>query len=123
MIRSFMVRALSVLALAMIFPIAAYAATGTAKSSAAPTHMAHAKRMPAVDVNSASKEDLMKLPGVSDELAQKIIDGRPYKTRGDLAKKQILTKAEFGKVRNRIIVKPEAKTAETKQPETTPEPK
>jgi competence protein ComEA len=121
MIRSFMVRALSVLTLAMILPIAAHAA-GTAKSSAAPTHMAsHGKRMPAVDINSASKEDLMKLPGVSEELAQKIIDARPYKSKGDLLKKQILTKAEYGKVRNRIVARQEAKTPEMKPSGSMPE--
>lgn len=114
MIRSFKVRALSVLALAMILPVAAFAAQGTAKSSAAPTHMAHAKRMPAVDINSASKEDLMKLSGVSEELAQKIIDNRPYKSKADLTKKQILTKAEYGKVRSHIVAKQEVKTPEAK---------
>jgi DNA uptake protein ComE-like DNA-binding protein len=113
MIRSFTVRSLSVLALAMILPVAALAVQSTAKS-AAPAHMAHAKRMPAVDINSASKEDLMKLPGVSEELAQKIIDSRPYKTKGDLTKKQILTKAEYGKVRSHIVARQEAKTTEAK---------
>jgi len=138
MIRPLQFRTLSALALAMVLPIAAYAAQGTAaksssamsaKSSSAtaakhtsqPARMAsHTKRAPAVDINSASKEDLMKLPGISEETAQKIIDGRPYKSKADLIKKQILTKAEYGKVRSRVIAKQEAKTAETKPMESTP---
>jgi len=131
MTRSFSVRTLSALAFAMILPVAALAATGPdAKATTAhPAHVAHAKRMPAVDINSAGKEDLMKLPGITDETAQKIVDGRPYKSKADLIKKSILTKAEYGKVRNRIVARqeksaemksekaPETKAAETTTPE------
>jgi competence protein ComEA len=142
MIRSSKIRTLSALAVAILLPVAAYATTGSAKSSVTPTskvaarhaeathastHPAHmaskAKRAPAVDINSASKEDLMKLPGITDELAQKIIDGRPYKTKTELAKKNILTKAEYGKVRAHVIAKQEAKAPEAKSTEPTPETK
>jgi len=128
MIRSFPVRTLSALAFALILPVAALAATGTdAKATTAhPAHMAHAKRMPAVDINSASKEDLMKLPGITDETAEKIVAGRPYKSKADLTRKSILTKAEYGKVRNRIVARQEKsaemkseKAPETKATETT----
>jgi len=141
MIRSSRIHTLFALAVAVMLPVAAYAAQGTAKSSTTatkasathamstktsthPTQMAsHTKRAPAVDINSASKEDLMKLPGVTDELAQKIIDGRPYKTKTELTKKNVLTKAEFGKLRGRVIAKQEAKAPEAKSMESTPETK
>jgi DNA uptake protein ComE-like DNA-binding protein len=57
------------------------------------------------DVNTAAKEDLTKVPGISDELAEKIIAGRPYKSRGELTSKSILTKAEYAKVRSHLTVK------------------
>jgi len=132
MIRSFPVRTLSALAFAMILPVAAFAAhsTETKATTAHAAHVAHAKRMPAVDINSASKDDLMKLSGITDETAQKIIDGRPYKSKADLTKKSILTKAEYGKVRNHIVARQQKsaemkseKAPETKAPETTPESK
>lgn len=117
MIRSSQIRTLSAVAFAILLPVAAFAAQGTtaAKSEAATkskTHMAaHTKRMPAVDINSASKEDLMKVPGITDETAEKIIAGRPYKSKTELSKKNILTKAEYAKVRNHVIAK---QTAEMK---------
>ena len=63
---------------------------------------------PKVDINSASKEDLMKLPGVGDATADKIIAGRPYKAKGELLKKKMVTKAEYAKIRMMIIAKQEA---------------
>jgi len=142
MIRSSRIHTLSALAVLVMLPLAAHAAQGTAKSSSTPapkaavattatataTHhhparlASKTKRAPATDINSASKEDLMKLPGITDELAQKIIDGRPYKTKAQLSKKNVLTKAEYGKVRSHVIAKQEAKP-EAKSMESTPETK
>ena len=126
MIRSIRFRTLSALAVAMILPIAAYAVEGTAAAPKAHT-ASHAKHHPAIDLNSASKEDLMTLPGVTDEVAEKIIAGRPYKSKAELSKKQILTKVEYSKVRAHVIAKQETKTTETKsmapETKTTPESK
>jgi len=76
----------------------------------AQTHKAHAakKAAPKVDINSASKEELMKLPGITDEIAAKIVEGRPYKTKGELLTKKLVTKAEYTKIRGRVIAKQEA---------------
>ena len=125
MIRSIQFRTLSALAVAMILPIAAYAVEGTAaKPAPAKTHMAsHAKRHPAIDLNSASKEELMTLSGVTEDVAEKIIAGRPYKSKAELTKKSILTKAEYTKVRGHVIAKQETKPAEAKAMESTPETK
>jgi len=43
-----------------------------------------------VNINSASKAELMTLPGVSDALADKIIGGRPYNTKAHLVEKKIM---------------------------------
>ena len=118
---------LSAFAVAMILPIAAYAVEGTAAKPAPKAHMAsHAKHHPAIDLNSASKEDLMTLPGVTEDVADKIIAGRPYKSKAELSKKQILTKAEYSKVRGHVIAKQEKSTEmKSMAPETktTPESK
>jgi DNA uptake protein ComE-like DNA-binding protein len=77
---------------------------GTTKGAA---HKAAKKMVPRVDINSAAKEDLMKLPGIGDATADKIVAGRPYKTKAELLSKKIVTKAQYSKIRNLVIAKQE----------------
>jgi DNA uptake protein ComE-like DNA-binding protein len=63
---------------------------------------------PKVDINSASKEELMKLSGVGDVTADKIIAGRPYKSKNELESKKIVSSKEYNKIHNHIIAKQES---------------
>ena len=56
-----------------------------------------------VDINSASRETLQALPGVTTAMAERIIGNRPYKNRSDLIHRHILPKAVYSKIDSRLI--------------------
>jgi hypothetical protein len=71
-----------------------------------------------VDLNNASKADLMTLPSVGDAEADKIIANRPYISKVDLVTKAGLPQGVYSAVRRRVVVndmkKPPAKKADYK---------
>jgi DNA uptake protein ComE-like DNA-binding protein len=78
--------------------------TTTAKSTST-HHSSSAHHTSKVDINSASKEQLMKLSGVTDETAEKIIAARPYKSTSELVSKSVVTKNEYSKIKNHVTAK------------------
>ncbi len=58
-----------------------------------------------VDLNSATKEDLMKLPGITDARAERIMAARPYNEPSDLVSRKILTHGEYDQIASRVTVK------------------
>ena len=79
-----------------------------AAKPAAPAASAQASAMgeeDKLDINTATKDQLKALPGIGDAYSQKIIDGRPYRTKRDLLNKKIIPLATYNKISARIIAK------------------
>ncbi len=111
----------SALALAVALPLAARAQQGSVPARPSPGTRAakqetvatgarrtakhatmHAAR---VDLNTATRVELEKLPGVSETIADQIIAARPFKSRSELLGKKLVTKVEYERLRSHVMVR------------------
>ncbi len=58
-----------------------------------------------VDLNSASKTQLIELPGIGEVHAQQIIDGRPYREKTDLVRRGIISEKTYELIEDKVIAK------------------
>ena len=74
-------------------------------AAAADDRAAQSVQAEAVDINSASEEQLMKLPGISMALALMIMGGRPYQNAQELVTRQVIPQDIYDKIKDRIVAR------------------
>jgi hypothetical protein len=55
-----------------------------------------------LNLNSATENELVSLPGITRTDAQRIIHGRPYRSKSELVSKGILPEAEYSNIRDYV---------------------
>ena len=66
----------------------------------------HASRPPPeerIDINHASLDELMKMPGMTQSWAGRIIRFRPYRTKNELIEHGVITGAVYMRIKDYVI--------------------
>jgi competence protein ComEA len=58
-----------------------------------------------LDLNSATRDQLVTLSGVTDAEADRVIAGRPYNQPDELVTRHIMPKAEYDRIADRVTAK------------------
>jgi DNA uptake protein ComE-like DNA-binding protein len=58
-----------------------------------------------LDINTAGKDQLLSLPGMSSEGADRIIAGRPYSRASEMVSRHAISQPEYDKIKDQVTAK------------------
>ena len=58
-----------------------------------------------LDLNHATKAQLLALPGITRDDADRVIDRRPYSDPGQLVTRHVISKSEYDRIADRVTAK------------------
>lgn len=89
-------------ALLVVLSLAAATQSGTSLTGVARPAPATARAQP-VDINSATVDELLKVPGMTRAWAVRIVRYRPYRTKLDLEDHGIVSDEIYERIKNYVI--------------------
>ncbi len=102
--RYLLAAALSALLAAPVFAQTTSPSTTSRPGATAPS-ATQTQRQELVDINSASAQQLDKLPGIGPARAQAIIANRPYKGKDELAQRKIVPPNVYDQIKDKIVAR------------------
>ena len=84
-----------------------------AATAAGQTRTAPAPAASLIDINSASRDDLMSLEGIGEVRADAIIRARPFKAKTDLVERRLIPEALYDKIADKVVARPPPGTTPT----------
>jgi competence protein ComEA len=66
-----------------------------------------------IDLNTASRDDLMTLEGIGEVRADAIIRARPFKAKTELVERRLIPEALYDKIADKLIARPPPGTTPT----------
>ena len=66
-----------------------------------------------IDLNTASRDDLMTLEGIGEVRADAIIRARPFKAKTELVERRLIPEALYDKIADKVMARPPPGTTPT----------
>jgi DNA uptake protein ComE-like DNA-binding protein len=89
--------------LVLVLFLAVLPAFTTPLSASAQAAKPSAATSRALDINTATPDQLRGLPGIGDAYAKRIIDGRPYSAKNQLTARGIIPQKTYDGIKDRIV--------------------